>query len=264
MIIMYKVYINFILFVFIIVFGSSCVSTKKTTYFNNAQEASYTPSILDSSFIVIQKNDILSIVITSLNPEASAIFNTVNTSTTNYTSTGTYQSIGGYLVNSEGFIELPILGNIKVAGLTKKGLKEKITNILIEKKLLLEPIVSIRQLNFEITVLGEVGRPSVITVPSEKVSLIKALGLAGDITIYGEKNNVTLIRENNGKRIVTHIDLNSADFLTSPYYYLQPNDVIYVESNKNKVASVSRTRQSLPVIISSLSLLIIALTYFKK
>lgn len=261
---MYKMYLNFILFVFIILFCLSCLSTKQTTYFNNAQSTNYTPSAMDSGLITIQKNDLLSIVINSLNPEASAIFNTVNTSTTNYTSTGTYQSIGGYLVNSEGFIELPILGNIKVAGLTKKELKEKITNILIEKKLLLEPIVSVRQLNFEITVLGEVGRPSVITVPSEKVSLIKALGLAGDITIYGEKSNVTLIRENNGKRIVTHIDLNSADFLTSPYYYLHPNDLIYVESNKNKVASVSRTRQSLPVIISSLSLLIIALTYFKK
>jgi polysaccharide export outer membrane protein len=261
---MYKTYINFILFVSIVAFGSSCVSTQKTTYFNNAQDASYIPSIKDSSLITIQKNDILSIVIASLSAEASAIFNTTNTTTTSYTTTGGYQSTGGYLVNSDGFIELPILGNIKVEGLTKKELKEKITNILIEKKLLKEPIVSVRQLNFEITVLGEVGRPSVITVPSEKVSLIKALGLAGDITIYGEKSNVTLIRESNGKRMVTHIDLNSADFLTSPYYYLQPNDVIYVESNKNKVASVSRTRQSLPVIISSLSVLLIALTYLKK
>ena len=247
---MYKQNINFFLLIFIFTYSTSCVNTKKATYFNNVQATSYTPSAVDSGLIAIQKNDILSIVITSLSPEASAIFNTTNTTTTISTTTGTYQSTGGYLVNSEGFIELPILGNIKVAGLTKKDLKEKITNILIEKKLLLEPIVSVRQLNFEITVLGEVGRPSVITVPSEKVSLIKALGLAGDITIYGEKSNVTLIRESNGKRMVTHLDLNSADFLTSPYYYLRPNDVIYVESNKNKVASVSRIRQSLPVVIS--------------
>ena len=261
---MYKQNINFFLLIFIFAYGTSCVNTKKTTYFNNVQAISYTPSAVDSGLIAIQKNDILSIVITSLSPEASAIFNTTNTTTTISTTSGTYQSTGGYLVNSEGFIELPILGNIKVAGLTKKDLKEKITNILLEKKLLLEPIVSVRQLNFEITVLGEVGRPSVITVPSEKVSLIKALGLAGDITIYGEKSNVTLIRESNGKRMVTHIDLNSADFLTSPYYYLHPNDVIYVESNKNKVASVSRIRQSLPVVISSLSVLLIALTYLKR
>jgi polysaccharide export outer membrane protein len=229
------------------------------------QASSFTPSAADSGLIVIQKNDILSIVITSLNPEASAIFNTTSGSNNIYTTAmGTNQSTGGYLVNSEGLIELPVLGNIKVAGLTKGELKEKITAILIDKKLLLNPIVSIRQINFEITVLGEVGKPSVITVPSEKVSLIKALGLAGDITIYGEKSNVTLIRESGGKRVVTRIDLNSAIFLTSPYYYLQPNDIIYVESNKNKVASVSRTRQSLPVIISSLSLLVIAIGYFKR
>lgn len=262
---MYKKCLNFVLLICVIIYTSSCVSTQKATYFNNAQDANYTSSIKDYSLITIQKNDILSIVVTSLNPEATAIFNTTNTSIPNYTATGTYQSTSGYLVNSEGFIEFPILGNMKVLGLTKKELKEKITNTLIEKKLLLDPIVSIRQLNYEITIIGEVGKPSVITVPSEKVSLIKALGLAGDITIYGEKNNVTLIRENDGKRTVTHIDLNSADFFTSPYYYLQANDIIYVEANKNKVASVSRTRQSLPVIISALSLAIIALNViFKK
>lgn len=261
---MYKKCINFVLSICVIIYISSCVSTQKSTYFNNAQDANYTSSIKDYSLITIQKNDILSIVVTSLNPEASAIFNTTNTSTPNYTATGTYQSTSGYLVNSEGFIEFPILGNMKVVGLTKKELKEKITNTLIEKKLLLDPIVSIRQLNFEITIIGEVGKPSVITVPSEKVSLIKALGLAGDITIYGEKNNVTLIRENDGKRTVTHIDLNSADFFTSPYYYLQANDIVYVEANKNKVASVSRTRQSLPVIISALSLSIILLNIIFK
>jgi polysaccharide export outer membrane protein len=261
---MYKKITNFILLIVVILCSSSCLSTQQSTYFNNAQSAAYTPNIKDSGIIIIQKNDILSIVITSLNPEASAIFNTTNTSTQNYNTTGTNQSITGYLVNSDGFIELPILGSMKAAGLTKKELKETITNILLEKKLLLDPIVSIRQLNFEITIIGEVGKPSVITVPSEKVSLIKALGLAGDITIYGKKDNVTLIRESGGKRDVVHLDLNSADFLTSPYYYLQPNDIIYVEANKNKVASVSRTRQSLPIIISSLSVLIIALTYLKK
>ena len=259
---MYKQHLFLILLTFVTLVETACVNTKKTTYFNDIQASNFTPSAVDSALVTIQKNDILSIVITSLNPEASAIFNTTNISSNN--TTGTNQSTGGYLVNTEGAIELPILGNIKVAGLTKSQLKQKITTILIDKKLLLDPIVSIRQLNFEITVLGEVGKPSVITVPSEKVSLIKALGLAGDITIYGEKNNVTLIRESSGKRTVTHLNLNSADFLTSPYYYLQPNDVVYVESNKNKVASVSRIRQTLPIIISSLSFLIISISYLKK
>lgn len=256
---MYKSKVIFFFFFTVVICISSCVNTQKSTYFNNAQDASITAGLNDLPPVTIQKNDILSIVINSLNPEASAIFNVANTSTINYTTTGTFQSTGGYLVNSEGFIQLPILGNLKVLGLTKKQLKDDITATLIEKKLLIDPIVSIRHLNFEVTVIGEVGKPSVITVPSEQLSLLKALGLAGDITIYGNKDNVLLIRENNGKRIVKRINLNSTDFLKSSYYYLQPNDVLYVEANKNRVASASRTRQLIPIVLSSLSIVVIVL-----
>ena len=129
---------------------------------------------------------------------------------------------------------------------------------------MIDPIVDIRYLNFEVTVLGEVGRPTVITVPSEKISLIKALGLAGDLTIYGRRDNVLLIREENGQRITRHIDLNSSDFLSSPYYYLQPNDVIYVEPNKTKVASSSRSQQVVPIVLSSLSIIVVVITSLIK
>lgn len=256
---MYRNNINFLVFLFVIFCITSCVNTQKSTYFNNAQDATITAGLNDLPEVTIQKNDILSIVINSLNPEASAIFNAANTAAINYTTTGTFQSTGGYLVNTDGFIQLPILGNIKVLGITKKKLKEQITDMLVEKKLLIDPIVSIRHLNFEVTVIGEVGKPSVITVPSEQLSLLKALGLAGDITIYGNKDNVLLIRESNGKRVVKRINLNSTNFLTSSYYYLQPNDVLYVEANKNRVASASRTRQNLPLILSSLSIVVIVL-----
>lgn len=256
---MYRNNINFLVFLFVIFCTTSCVNTQKSTYFNNAQDATITAGLNDLPEVTIQKNDILSIVINSLNPEASAIFNAANTAAINYTTTGTFQSTGGYLVNTDGFIQLPILGNIKVLGITKKKLKEQITDMLVEKKLLIDPIVSIRHLNFEVTVIGEVGKPSVITVPSEQLSLLKALGLAGDITIYGNKDNVLLIRESNGKRVVKRINLNSTNFLTSSYYYLQPNDVLYVEANKNRVASASRTRQNLPLILSSLSIVVIVL-----
>jgi polysaccharide export outer membrane protein len=108
-------------------------------------------------------------------------------------------------------------------------------------------------------VIGEVARPTVITVPSERISLIKALGLAGDLTIYGKRENVLLIREENGQKITRHINLNSAEFLNSPYYYLQPNDVVYVEPNKTKVATASRSQQVVPIILSSLSIIVIVL-----
>lgn len=237
----------------------SCTSTRKTVYFRDVQDTTFSPQAVETETL-IKENDVLSISISSLNPEASAIFNTTNDfATRTTTATGGITESSGYLVNTDGFIQLPLLGNIKAAGLTKSQLKDQIKNAILGKKLLIEPIVSIRYLNFEVTVIGEVARPTVITVPSEKISLIKAIGLAGDLTIYGKRDNILLIREENGKRITRHINLNSSDFLNSPYYYLQPNDVVYVSPNKAKVASASNTRQWLPVILTSLSILIIVL-----
>ena len=247
-----------LLFQFVL-FSMSCVSTKNTAYLNNAIDSSYY-KLQNNNENLIQNNDILSIAISSLNSEASALFNTTNNSVINPTSYIGYNAqSSGYLVNSEGLIQLPILGNIQAAGISKKQLKATITQIILDKKLLIDPIVNIRHLNFEVTVIGEVGHPTVITVPSEKISLLKALGLAGDITIYGKKDNVLVIRETGLYRKIKHVDLNSKDFLTSPYYYLLPNDVVYVEPNKDKVASVGRGRQILPAILSGLSVIVIVL-----
>ena len=255
-------------FIFLLIFSTflfSCVDTRKSTYFNDTTDSILIPSTDDATLPVIQKNDILSITITSLSAEASAVFN-LNNNVTISTSTNTAntQNAAGFLVNADGFIQLPILGNIKVAGLTTREVKESITSQILQKKLLVEPIVTVRHLNYEITVIGEVNKPAVINVPSEKISLLKAIGLAGDITIFGKKDNVLLIREINGKRTVKRINLNASDFLTSSYYYLQPNDVIYVEANKNKVANSSSFRQTIPIILSSLSVLLIVAQLIKK
>jgi polysaccharide export outer membrane protein len=237
----------------------SCTSTRKTVYFYNVKDTTFLQRSTEIQ-TPIQENDILSIAISSLDPQASAIFNTPNNFVSRATTaTGASSESSGYLVNTDGYIQLPILGNIKAAGLTKNQLKENITNSILAKKLLIDPIVDIRYLNFEVTVIGEVARPTVITVPSEKISLIKAIGLAGDLTIYGKRENVLLIREENGKKKTRHINLNSSNFFNSPYYYLQPNDVVYVEPSKAKVASASRSQQLLPIILSSLSIILIAL-----
>ena len=158
----------------------------------------------------------------------------------------------GYLVDTDGNIYFPLLGSIKAEGLTKTQLKDKIRNLSIEKKILLDPIVNIRFLNFRVTVLGEVGRPTVIPIPNEKISLLEALGLAGDLTIYGNRTNVMVIREEvvpgqKDQRSIHRLNLNSAELFTSHYYYLQSNDIVYVEPNKSKVASTSRATQWLPV-----------------
>lgn len=247
------------LFVTLIVAASACTSARKVGYLNGIADASYA-STKGAEETPIHSNDILSIYISSLDEEASKIFNSNRASQgMSTTSTGTNTQTGGYLVNGEGFIQLPVLGNVQAAGITKDQLKKNITNTLVSKKLLVEPLVEIRFLNYEVTVLGEVAKPTVITVPNEKISLVKALGIAGDMTIYGKRDNVLLIREEDGKRIIRHIDLNSKNFITSPYYYLQPNDVIYVEPNRAKVASAGRTQQLLPIVLTGLSAAIIVL-----
>ncbi len=246
-------------YLFIVIFFSSCVSTKQAGYFENVTDTLMITKA-DEIEPLIQKNDILSIYITSLNPEASAVFNAPNSQVTSSSTTSGSSSAGGYLVNTDGNIQLPILGTIKAAGITKKQFKSDITNIIVDKKLLIDPIVTIRHLNYEVTIIGEVGKPTVINVPNEKISLLKALGIAGDITIYGQKENVLLIREIEGKRKVKRIDLNSKTFLSSPYYYLQPNDVVYVEPNKRKVLNANRNQQILPALLTSLSIIAVVLT----
>ena len=243
----------------VILLFTSCTSSQKTVYFYNVKDTTFY-SAGSNTEIPIRPNDILSITISSANAEASVPFNSpINTVTRYTTVTGSNTEAGGYLVNQDGTIQLPILGTVNAAGLSKRALKDKITNLILTRKLLIDPIVEIRFLNYEVTVLGEVAHPTVITVPSEKISLLKAIGLAGDLTIYGKRDNVLLIREENGKKQTRHINLNSANFFNSPYYYLEPNDVVYVEPNKAKVASANNSTQYIPIILSGLSVAVIVL-----
>jgi len=210
---------------------------------------------------VIQEKDILSINVSSLSNAASVIFNTPNVPVPGTTSSlPNMPQTSGYLVSQDGTIKFPVLGDIPAAGLTQKQLENSITHLLIEKKLLFDPIVSARFLNFRVTVLGEVYHPGVITVPSEQISVLEAIGDAGDLTIYGLRDNVILIRQEGSNKFVTRLDLSSSKILQSPYYFLKSNDVIYVEPAKDKIASTSLFQQRLPIILSGLSLLIILLT----
>ena len=242
-------------YLLLLVLVLSCTDTKKVTYFNGIQEGTIS-SVTQIPESVIQKNDILSINISDLNPEGTKIFNPV-TSEVNPTMNAGPNSIGnsqGYLVSADGFIQFPILGSLKAEGLTKTQLRDRIIKSILDKKLLADPIVTIRFLNFRVTVLGEVNHPTVVTVPNEKISLLEAIGLAGDLTLYAKRQNVLIVREENEKRIIKRIDLNSSELFTSKYYYLQSNDIVYVEPNKAKVATANRSAQWLPIFLSGLSL----------
>jgi len=234
---------------------TSCANLKKAIYFDNIPDSQF-KSNFENLEPVLRENDLLSISVSSLNPDATQMFNPSNSSET---AKNNEKRAPEYLIDEEGNIRFPFLGKIKAAGKTKQDLREGITNELIKRKLLVEPIVNIRYLNFKISVLGEVGNPSVLTIPSEKVSLLEAMSLAGDLTIYAQRDNVLLIREENGVKELTRIDLTSDEIFTSPNYYLKSNDIIYVQPNKSKVGSTSRLIYWIPIIFSALSFGIIAL-----
>ena len=211
---------------------------------------------------VIQVDDILSIIVSSANQLENERFNAPNESTqgtnSGAASAGNTVTIG-YLVNQNGDIQFPVFGTLHVEGMTKRQLTEKITKSLLDGKHLVDPIVTIRFLNFRVSVIGEVSRPGVYTVPNEKLSLLEAIALAGDLTIYGRRDNITLVRENGrGEKVTEKLNLKSIDVLSSPYYYLKSNDIIYVEPIKDRIA-MEKSQQYLPIIFSVTSLLIVLL-----
>jgi polysaccharide export outer membrane protein len=254
----------FLVFLLIISAFSSCVDSKKIAYFSDVPDSTYVNSSAGLEPI-IQKKDILSIIVSSLNPDASILFNVPNlpltpTAPINNLSAQT----AGYLVNDDGFIKFPILGDVAAAGLTQKQLSKYLAQELTNKKLLLDPIVNIRFLNFRVTVLGEVAHPGVIYSPSEQISILEAIGSAGDLTIYGLRDNVILIRQLGDQKLVIRLNLNSSNLLTSPYFFLKSNDILYIEPGKTKVAASDRTLQLLPIIFSGISVVVVALSLLLK
>jgi len=248
-----------LVFAIAIIVGTSCTNYRKMVYFTdleNVKQATVMSSPQDNAERLIQKNEVISVHITSPTPDENTykLFNVPNDYKVGTASAGT-----GYLVNNEGFIDVPLIGLVKAAGLTRSQLRQNVLKEIEDKRLLLGAMVDVRFLSYEITILGEVAKPSVISVPNEKISLLKALGAAGDITPFGNRSNVMLIREVDGKKNVTKINLGSSTFLQSPYYYLQPNDVVYVETTNNRAASVDRTRLIIGPVLSAISVLVLVI-----
>lgn len=241
----------------------SCSTVKKATYFNDMGDAKFanTGETLEP---VLQKNDILSITVSSLNVESAEMFNVANKTTAPGASfDGRTSPTSGYLIDQDGYIQFPFIGGIMAAGLTKKDLRQYITKELIVRKLLIEPIVDIRYLNFKVSVLGEVNNPSVFTIPNEKVTLLEALGLAGDMTIFAQRDNVFVISEQDGVKTTKRVNLNTDELFTSPNYYLKSNDIVYVQPNKRKVRNTSNTPQWFSVVVGALSLAVISIASFR-
>jgi len=243
---------------------SSCASNKKIAYFQDIQSINQAQLENASAFVepIIQPDDILSINIFTLNPSSGAIVNQASATPLlggNANNSVAAQQIMGFLVDKNGEVELALVGKIKVAGLTTYQARELVRDkVGVFYK---EPNVQLRFANFKVSVLGEVNSPSAYTLPNEKVSILDALSLAGDLTIYGKRENVLVVRDNNGKKEFARLDLNSSEIFNSPFYYLKQNDVVYVEPNKRKVSqSNSAQIQTISVIASVLSVIVLALT----
>ena len=239
---------------------SSCVSYEQLLNFRKEKEFVQLENHPISNFksITIQPNDILHITIHSTDPIAAQPYNlNVGTGVANRD----ILQLNGYLVSTEGTIEMPNIGPLKVEGLTVEELRTKLNTVL--SPYLTDPVVNIRFLNFKVTVIGEVTRPTEIQVPGERITILEALGKAGDFTPYSNRDVVTIIRESDGEREFGYIDLRSKDVFSSPFFYLQQNDVVYVEPLSEKTGAVrDPLTEALPVISSLLSLtaIIISLT----
>ena len=219
---------------------SSCAPVKDIAYFQN--KVINEPEKIDKhAGIVIQPKDMLSIVVSSRNPELALMFNLMmvqQTPGSEVSMGGGQQRLLGYVVDNDGCIDFPVLGVLKVAGYTRWELAEMIKKRLIKEGYLTDAVVTVEFMNFKVSVLGEVNAPGTYGIEGDKVTILQALSLARDLTIYGQRENVSVIRERNGERIFYQVNLCDVNLFQSPAYYLQQNDVIYVEP------SVEKARQS--------------------
>jgi len=220
----------------------SCSSIKNVKYFTDIPDTARYTSLNRLNYVdpLIQPDDIMSINIQVTDPTATQVIATGNVSnsavgSTTAGSTGS-QTINGYLVDESGNVEIPVLGKVKLKGLTTEQAREVVrARASLYFK---DPTINVRFANFRITVLGEVAKPATYVVPNEKITILDALGLAGDLTIYGRRDNVLLIRQyDDGRRETIRLDLTKSSVLNSPYYYLRQNDYIYVEPTKAKIVS---------------------------
>lgn len=249
-------------------FFTSCVSTKNVTYFQGSDPLDTvrysTLKAVTPLIPKIQPDDILAVTVSSLSAESNEVFNFQNVTpliTSNFpgvSSNGMARNQPlGYLVDPAGNIEMPLIGKVHVAGL---ALEE--AGVIVKQELskyLKEPTANVRYLNQKFTLLGEVNRPGIYNLLDNHTSLPEVLGVAGDLTIFGRRDNVMLMRTTDGKREIIKINLNSREVLDSPYYFIRSGDVIYVEATKGKITSSDRTLQLIPIatgITTSLVLLL--------
>jgi len=247
----------YILFSFSILLLSSCVSKKKVLRFQDIESINENADNISYN-TTIRSNDLLSITVTALSPKSVEPFNPIANSPSPRTGNDELRT---YLVDESGNIQFPLIGDIKVGDLTRKEVIK-----LLEEKIsfyVKNPIVNLRIRNFTVSVLGEVRNPGRFVIEDERISILEALSLAGDMTIFGERSSVKIIRELNGKKEYGDLDFTSINIVNSPYYYLQQNDVVFVSPNKAQVQSSAFNRNS-GIFISIAGIIITVISIFLR
>ena len=234
---------------------ASCSAPQEVLYLQDI--ASLKEEVIDKNYeVIIHKDDLLAILVNSKDPELAMLFNMPMVSFQIGSTTSGQQRLLGYLVDQNGDIDFPILGRLHVEGLTRMQVTELIKQKLMNEDLIKDPIVTVQFLNFKVSVMGEVARPGTFDISGDRITLLEALSMAGDLTIYGRRDRVAVIREKDGKRRILYHDLRSSDIFQSPCYYLQQNDIVYVEPNKAKTGqSRINSNNSVGVWLSAVSVL---------
>ncbi|RZJ76864.1 MAG: polysaccharide export protein [Flavobacterium sp.] len=232
---------------------SSCASNKKIIYLNEA--AAGTTSSLVEYQNKLQPDDNLIITVTADEPTLAAPFNLmyVNSQTSQLTNINSSDALTSYLIDQNGEIDFAGIGKVKLSGLTRIEAENKIKELVSRE--IVDPVINLRLINFKVSVMGEVLRPGTIRIVGDRVTILEALSLAGDMTIYGKREDIMVIREANGAKTVNYVDITDKDIINSPFYYLDQNDLIYVKPNKTRVNS-SVIGPNLTVGISALSLVV--------
>lgn len=266
---MFKIYQTIKLILPILFVGSlllsSCSTPHNVVYLSNLDSVRYV-QVQKAAFKqpLIQSDDVLNITIQTQDfTDPSAIGQTSSGSTLAATPNPEQKAapVNGFLVNTDGNVEIPIIGVVKVAELTTDGAKEAIKKAA--SKYYKDPTVQVRFSNYKVTILGEVSKPASYVLPNEKVTIFDAISLAGDLTIFGKRDNVMLMRDNGDKKDIVRLDLTKSDVIASPYYYLRQNDVIYVEPTKARIAQNNAPRtQLITILISAAAVAVTLLTRF--
>lgn len=238
-----------------VILFSACNSTKEVVYLQDVVPLKQ-QDIERKYEVFIHEDDLLSIMVNSKDPELALPFNMPLVTYQIGSENPGQQRVLGYLVDTNGNIDFPILGKIHVAGLSRLELRDLIKEKLISGDYIKDPVVTVQFLNYKVSVMGEVARPGSFTITGDRITLLEALSMAGDLTIYGRRDRVAVIREKNGKRTILFHDLRSSDIFTSPCYYLQQNDIVYVEPNKAKAGQRDiNQNNSVSVWLSAVSVL---------